>query len=136
MWALDESVPSLEQFFMGLFVFNIPHMYLAGAMGYGFYTTIFSHFLTEDMIHYGRELTLTNLDLAHFNFGELMSGDYLHDMMLVAIKQVYGYVIWFSLLLASIFMLCDIPAVRTNIRKVPRWPVWAIEYLARKRKGV
>ena len=26
MWALDESVPSLEQFFMGLFVFNILHI--------------------------------------------------------------------------------------------------------------
>lgn len=152
MWALDESVPSLEQFFMGLFVFNIVHMYLGGAMGYGFYTTIFSHFLNEDMMHYGRQLTLTNLDLSHFNFGELccaspgdslwsrlafskfIGGNYLHSMMLVAIKQVYGYVIWFSLLLASIFLLCDIPAVRTNIRKVPRWPVYAIEYLARKRK--
>jgi len=55
-------------------------------------------------------------------------------MMLVAIKQVYGYVIWFSLTLASLFLLLDIPAVRTNIRKVPRWPVFAIEYLSRKRK--
>ena len=35
MWALDESVPSLEQFFMGLFVFNIVHMYLGGGLGYG-----------------------------------------------------------------------------------------------------
>jgi len=55
-------------------------------------------------------------------------------MMLVAIKQVYGYVIWFSLMLASLFLLLDIPAVRTNIRKVPRWPVFAIEYLTKKRK--
>jgi len=134
MWALDESVKSLEQFFMGLFLFNILHMYLAGAMGYGFYTTIFSHFLNEDMIHYGSQLTLTNLDLAHFNFGEFMGGSYLHSMMLVAIKQVYGYVIWFSLAMASIFLLCGIPSVRTNIRKVPRWPVYAIEYLGRRRK--
>ena len=77
MWALNESIPSLEQFFMGLFVFNIVHMYLGGAMGYGFYTTIFSHFLSEDMVHYGRQLTLTKLDLSHFNFGEFMGGDYL-----------------------------------------------------------
>jgi len=40
----------------------------------GFYTTIFSHFLNEDMQHYGRQLTLTHLDLSHFNFGEFMSG--------------------------------------------------------------
>ena len=136
MWALQESVSRLELFLMGLFLFNITHMYLGGAMGYGFYATIFSHFLNEDMMHYGRLLTLTNIDLSQFNFGAFMGGDYLHAMMLVAIKQVYGYVIWFSLLLAAIFLLCDIPAVRTNIRKVPLWPVLAIEYLSERRKSM
>lgn len=133
MWALEESVPSLELFFMGLFVFNIFHMYLAGATGYGIYTTIFSHFLNDDMQNYGRQLTLTRLDLAHFNFGEYVGNDFLHSMMLVAMKQVYGYVIWFALAIAAIFLLCDIPAIRTNIRKVPRWSVYAIEYLAGKK---
>ena len=133
MWALDESVPSLEQFFMGLFVFNILHMYLAGAAGYGTYTTLFMHFLNDNMVSYGQQLTLTQLDMAHFHIGEYIGNDFLHSMMMVAIKQVYGYVIWFALALAAIFLLCDIPAVRTNIRKVPRWPVFAIEYLARKR---
>ena len=133
MWALEESVPSLELFFMGLFVFNIFHMYLAGATGYGIYTTIFSHLMNDDMMNYGRQLTLTHLDLSHFNFGEYVGNDFLHSMMLVAMKQVYGYVIWFALVIAAIFLLCDIPAVRTNIRKVPRWSVYAIEYLARKR---
>ncbi len=133
MWALEESVPSLELFFMGLFVFNIFHMYLAGATGYGIYTTIFSHFLNDDMQNYGRQLTLTRLDLAHFNFGEYVGNDFLHSMMLVAMKRVYGYVIWFALAIAAIFLLCDIPAIRTNIRKVPRWSVYAIEYLAGKK---
>ena len=133
MWALDESVPSLEQFFMGLFVFNILHMYLAGAAGYGIYTTIFSHFMNDNMTSYGQQLTLTHLDMAHFNLGEYVSHDFLHSMMMVAMKQVYGYVIWFALALAALFLLCDIPAVRTNIRKVPRWPVYAIEYLARRK---
>jgi hypothetical protein len=134
MWALHESVLSLEMFFMGLFVFNILHMYLGGAMGYGFYTTIFSHFLNEDMMNCGRRLSLTNIDLSHLNIGESLGSGYLHSMMLMAIKQVYGYVIWFSVFLASIFLLCDIPAVRTNVRKVPLWPVLAIEYLTRNRK--
>lgn len=133
MWALDESVPSLEQFFMGLFVFNILHMYLAGAAGYGIYTTIFSHLMNENMMSYGQQLTLTHLDMAHFDFGKYIGHDFLHSMMMVTIKQVYGYVIWFALVLAAIFLLCDIPAVRTNTRKVPRWPVYAIEYLARRK---
>ena len=133
MWALDESVPSLEQFFMGLFVFNIIHMYLAGAAGYGIYTTVFSHFMSDNMMEYGRQITLTQLDMSHFDLGEYLSRDYLHSMMMVAMKQVYGYVIWFALAIASVFLLCDIPAVRTNIRKVPLWPVYAIEYLAKRK---
>lgn len=133
MWALDESVPRLEQFFMGLFVFNILHMYLAGAAGYGIYTTIFSHFMNDNIMNYGQQLTLTHLDMAHFDFGGYVGNDFLHSMMMVTIKQVYGYVIWFALALAALFLLCDIPTVRTNIRKVPRWPVYAIEYLSKKR---
>ena len=133
MWALNESVPSLEQFFMGLFVFNILHMYFAGAAGYGIYTTIFSHFMNENMMSYGHHLTLTRLDISHFDIGDYIAHDYLHSMMMVTIKQVYGYVIWFSLALAALFLLCDIPAVRTNIRKVPRWSVYAIDYLAKKK---
>ena len=133
MWALDESVPSLEQFFMGLFVFNIIHMYLAGAAGYGIYTTVFSHFMSDNMMEYGRRITLTQLDMSHFDLGEYLSRDYLHSMMMVAMKQVYGYVIWFALAIASVFLLCDIPAVRTNIVKVPLWPVYAIEYLAKRK---
>lgn len=133
MWALDESVPTLEQFFMGLFVFNILHMYLAGATGYGIYTTIFSHFMNDSMVNYGQNLSLTHLDMAHFNFSEYVGQNFMPSMILVAMKQVYGYVVWFALALSAIFLLCDIPAVRTNIRKVPRWPVYAIEYLARRR---
>lgn len=37
-----------------------------------------------------------------------------------------------------LFMALDIPAVRTNIRRVPMWLVYGIDYLARltgKRKA-
>lgn len=132
MWALNESVPSLEQFFMGLFIFNTLHMYLAGAAGFGIYTGIFSNLMNDNMMSYGQYLTPTRLDMAHFDLAGYIGQDFLHSMMMVTIKQVYGYVIWFALALAAIFLLCDIPAVRTNIRKVPRWPVYAIEYLAKK----
>ena len=85
------------------------------------------------MMEYGRRITLTQLDMSHFDLGEYLSRDYLHSMMMVAMKQVYGYVIWFALAIASVFLLCDIPAVRTNIRKVPLWPVYAVEYLAKRK---
>lgn len=133
MWSLDESIPDLEHFFMGLFVFNIFHMYLAGAAGYGVYTTLFSHFLNDDIARYGSLLTLTHLDLSSFNMGRFMDQYFLHSMMSVALKQIYGLVIWFSGSMMLLFLLLDIPAVRTNVRKVPYWPVFGIEMLSRIR---
>jgi hypothetical protein len=133
MWSLDESIPDLEQFFMGLFVFNIFHMYLAGAAGYGVYTTLFSHFLNDDIARYGSQLTLTQLDIQHFDMAGFMQQHYLHSMMSVALKQVYGIVVWISGTMTLLFLLLDIPAVRTNARKVPYWPVYGIEMLSRMR---
>lgn len=130
MWSLDESVPSLEQFFMGLFVFNIFHMYLAGAAGYGIYTHWFSTFMNDDIARYGQQLTLTRINMQQFDFTAFMNS-YMPSMMNVAIKQIYGIVIWISGIMTLLFMALDIPAVRTNIRKVPMWPVYGIEYLAR-----
>lgn len=134
MWALDESLHDLEQFFMGLFVFNILHMYLAGAVAYAFYTTHFMHLLNDDMARYGMQLTLTHLDMAHFNFSDFMQQHYLHSMMNVAIKQVFGIVIWVSLFFTSAFFLLDIPKVRNGFRKIPYWPVFGIEMLSRLRR--
>ena len=131
MWALHESVHELFEFFMGLFVFNIIHMYLAGAAGYGFYTSIFSHFLSDNMARYGSHLTLTGLDMTTFNFPAFMEHDFLPSMMAVAIKRSYGIIIWISLFATMTFFLLDIPAVRTNVRRVPIWAVAGIEYLAK-----
>lgn len=133
MWSLDESIPDLEQFFMGLFVFNIFHMYLAGAAGYGIYTTLFSHFLNDDIARYGCQLTSTQINLTLFDFNDFMQRHYLHSMMSVALKQVYGVVIWISGFMTLAFFLLDISAVRTNARKLPYWPVFSIEMLARIR---
>jgi len=133
MWSLDESIPDLEQFFMGLFVFNIFHMYLAGAAGYGIYTTLFSHFLNDDISRYGRELSLSHLDMSRFDMGEFMGSYYLRSMMSVALKQVYGIVVWTGSLMTMLFLLLDIPAVRTGARRIPLWPVYGIELLSRMR---
>ena len=130
MWALDESAPNLEQFFMGLFVFNIFHMYLAGAAGYGVYTHWFSLYMNDNIARYGQQLTLTHIDPLSVDFSTFMQ-QYIHSMMNVAIKQIYGIVIWVSASMTLLFLVLDIPAVRTNVRKVPRWSVYGIELLAR-----
>lgn len=130
MWSLDESAPSLEMFFMGLFVFNIFHMYLGGAAGYAVYTHLFSHIMNDDMVRYGQQITLTHINISQFDFPAFMQR-YVPSMMNVALKQIYGIVIWVSGVMTLFFLTLDIPAVRTNVRKVPLWPVYGIEYLGR-----
>jgi hypothetical protein len=112
MWSLHESVHDLEHFFMSLFIFNIFHMYLAGAAGYGIYTTLFQH-LTAD------------------NFSRYCGVYGLHSIISVSLKQIYGQIIWVAAFMTGAFLLLDIPRIRTGIGKVPYWPVYGIELLSK-----
>lgn len=94
------------------------------------YTHWFSTFMNDDIARYGQQLTLTHINMRQFDFTAFMDS-YLPSMMNVAIKQTYGIVIWISGTMTLLFMALDIPAVRTNIRRVPMWPVYGIDYLAR-----
>jgi hypothetical protein len=141
MWSLHESVHDLEHFFMALFIFNVIHMYLAGASGYGLYTTLFQHFMADNMSRYGDYLTLTSgVNLSTFNSPYLQivpSGKELstlsESVMSVTLKQIFGQIIWVSAFMTFAFLLLDIPRVRTGIEKVPYWPVYGIKMLSRLR---
>ena len=134
MWSLHESVHDLQHFFMALFIFNVIHMYLAGASGYGLYTTLFKHFMADNMAHYGDYLTLTSLSpqdgLSTFDF---LLSTLSNSVMSVTLKQIFGQIIWVSGFMTVAFLLLDIPRVRTGIEKVPYWPVYGIKLLARLR---
>jgi hypothetical protein len=131
MWSLHESVHDLEHFFMALFIFNVIHMYLAGASGYGLYTTLFKHFMADNMSRYGACLTLTTLDSQLLSTFNSQLSTLSVSVMSVTLKQIYGQIIWVSLFMTSAFLLLDIPRVRTGIEKVPYWPVYGIKMLTR-----
>ena len=134
MWSLHESVHDLEHFFMSLFIFNVIHMYLAGASGYGLYTTLFNHFVADNFSRYGEYLTLTGLTSNSVSglTSNSFSGLTL-SVMSVSLKQIYGQITWVAAFMTSAFLLLDIPAVRTGIEKVPYWPVYGIKMLSRLR---
>lgn len=134
MWSLHEAIHDLELFFMGLFIFNIMHMYLAGACGFGIYSTLFGHHLADAISNNGAYLTPTAIDLTSFDLGTYVDQQYLPAMMTVAIKKIYGIVFYCSAAIAVVFAVAHIPAVRNGLRKVPLWSVYAIDYLARLRR--
>ena len=133
MWSLHESVHDLQHFFMALFIFNVIHMYLAGASGYGLYTTLFKHFMADNMARYGDYLTLTSTSLPFREGLGLGLSSLSLSVMSVTLKQIFGQIIWVSGFMTFAFLLLDIPRVRTGIEKVPYWPVYGIKMLARLR---
>ena len=133
MWSLHESVHDLEHFFMALFIFNVIHMYLAGASGYGLYTTLFQHFMADNMSRYSDYLTLTSTSLPFREGLGLGLSSLSLSVMSVTLKQIFGQIIWVSAFMTFAFLLLDIPRVRTGIEKVPYWPVYGIKMLSRLR---
>lgn len=125
MWSLHESVHDLEHFFMALFIFNILHMYLAGAAGYGLYTTFFKHLMADNMSRYGAYLTLTTVS------SPMAGAEIVNSVFAVTLKQIFGGVVWASGFMTMAFLLLDIPRVRTGIEKVPYWSVYGIKLLSR-----
>lgn len=79
----------------------------------------------------GREMAQLDVERNRQEVRFLLAGYYLDLSKLGNQMEMVRQNI--ALTLASLFLLLDIPAVRTNIRKVPRWPVYAIEYLGRRR---
>ena len=110
------------------------HMYLAGACGFGIYSTLFGHHLADAISNSGAYLTPTAIDLTSFDLGTYVDQQYLPAMMTVAIKKIYGIVFYCSAAIAVVFAVAHIPAVRNGLRKVPLWSVYAIDYLARLRR--
>lgn len=93
MWCMHASVPDLQHFFMSLFVFNVLHMYLAGAAGYGVYTTLFKHLMADNMSRYGNYFTQTAF------------GTFNKAVVSVTLKQVYGQLIWASAAVVLLFII-------------------------------
>jgi hypothetical protein len=133
MWSLHESVHDLEHFFMALFIFNVIHMYLAGASGYGLYTTLFQHFMADNMSRYGEYITLSTIDSQLLSTLNSQLSTLTQSVMSVTLKQIFGQIIWVSAFMTFAFLLLDIPRVRTGIEKVPYWPVYGIKMLSRLR---
>ena len=106
---------------------------LAGASGYGLYTTLFQHFMADNMSRYGAYLTLTGVNAEYLSSVNDHLSTLSTSVMSVTLKQIFGQIIWVSAFMTFAFLLLDIPRVRTGIEKVPYWPVYGIKLLSRLR---
>lgn len=77
---------------------------------------------------------MTRIDEYHLFATHFVDTFFLKSMMSVTLKQIYGIVLWVAAFVTMAFLLLDIPRVRTGVRKVPYWPVYGIDYLARLKR--
>lgn len=110
MWSLNEMVP-FEHFFQGLSLFNTFHMWLGSNIGSAVYTELLQHQMTDNASRY------------------LMSPTF-EQLTAISIKQIYGGMALLLWALTLLFLLWDMPWVRTSVRKMPSWTTTGIRLAA------
>ena len=71
------------------------------------------------------------MNVQQFDMSDFINNYFLHSMMSVTLKQIYGQIIWVATIMTTAFLLLDIPRVRTGIEKVPYWSVYGIKMLGK-----
>ena len=133
MWSLHE-IMTFEHFFQSLSVFNFMHMYIGGVIGCALYAWGIRYYMADNILRYTAYLDLTAYSAAPFDVGQWMDA-FIPSMMAVTIKQLYGWVLYLSGILALGFLLWDIPMVRRQARRLPTWPMVGMRVLMYRRKA-
>ena len=133
MWSLHE-IMTFEHFFQSLSVFNFMHMYIGGVIGCALYAWGIRYYMADNILRYTAYLDLPAYSSVPFDVGQWMDA-FIPSMMAVTIKQLYGWVLYLSGILALGFLLWDIPMVRRQARRLPTWPMVGMRVLMYRRKA-
>lgn len=112
MWSLNQVLP-FEHFFQGLSLFNMFHMWLGSSIGSALYTEVFQHLMAGNV-----QWTLFDVPYT------------AEQLTAISLKQVYGGTALLMLALSLLFLLWDMPWVRTSVRKMPSWTTTGIRLAA------
>ena len=112
MWSLNEMVP-FEHFFQGLSLFNTIHMWLGANIGSAIYTELFQRQMAENVARYSFDFPLAAERIAA-----------------ISIKQIYGTAGLLLTAFSLLFLLWDMPWLRSRVRKMPSWTTTGIRLAA------
>ena len=117
MTCLQELMP-FQHFFQGLSVFNMIHMLVGGVMGGALYARMLRYYITDNIQRYGGYVDLSGTSSRHIDFGSFMNG-FMERVQLISLKQIYGWVAYASLAIFVLFLLYDMPRVRSTVNRIP-----------------
>ncbi len=119
MTCLQELMP-FQHFFQGLSVFNMIHMLVGGVMGGALYARMLRYYITDNIQRYGGYVDLSGTSSRHIDFGSFMNG-FMERVQLISLKQIYGWVAYACLAIFVLFLLYDMPRVRSTVNRIPSW---------------
>ena len=119
MLQLELSMP-FPIFFQSLSIFNMLHMVVGGVLGSAVYTRLLNYYVADNIARYGQKFDDVLLGRVNFHFGELME-DYVRDVQVISIKQIYGWVAYACILFTILLCLYKMPVVRAGLNKMPDW---------------
>ena len=107
-------------FFQSVSLFNMIHMSLGGAVGGALYGFGLRYLVRDNIARYSGYIDNVQQSLAAGQTGEWISG-FMENMQLISLKQLYGYVLWASIIVTIAYLAYDRPEVRRGVKKLPYW---------------
>lgn len=107
-------------FFQGLSCFNMIHMMGGGAIGGAIYSRFFGIAVGDSFARYTPWLNEVSFTSRPFDFGEYME-QFTENMLLVGVREVYGYAVYAGIILVLLYLVYDTPARRYRIYRMENW---------------
>lgn len=115
-----EEVMSFKHFFQALSVFNMIHMTIGGVIGAALYTFGLRYYMADNIARYARYVDDVQMTSSHIDIGSWMNG-FTENMVMISVKQIYGWVLYACVAVVLLFLLYDRPYVRHTLKLIPGW---------------
>ncbi len=112
-----EEITTFQHFFQSLSVFNMLHMVMGGVIGGALYSEGLSYYVADNFARYGA--AIDKVSAGGMAIGPHME-EFVSMVMQVSVKQLYGWILYGTILLFLLFLLYDTP-VRRELKMIPAW---------------
>ncbi len=134
MLHLEYSM-DFHTFFQGLSLFNMIHMMFGGCLGAAIYGELFGNAVADAFARYTPWLnavaltdSANHLSLLTTQFGGYME-HFSENMLLVGIREAYGWGVYAACLLVALFLIYDMPARRFRKQRMMPWRIVGRRFL-------
>lgn len=115
-----EEVMTFQHFFQALSVFNVIHTTIGGVVGGAMYSYGIRYYVADNMARYSQYIDSVKFTSSPFDFAAWMN-TFVEHLMMISVKQIYGWVLMACIVVMLLFLLYDRPYVRRSMKRMPSW---------------